>query len=217
MRFIFLSIFIWMSFSPYGFAAVNDARKANEAFEEGDYVQAEILYKAAIEEDADNFKLYFNLGNSLAKQGKVEEALAAFLESEELAENRADKAQAQYNMGTLLAEKEQWQPASLHFRNSLRLDPSDLDSKNNFEIVSKKANEEEEKNQQNEQNEEEQESEPPTEYAKAMKAQAERLVNERKYSPALKLMNDALKVDKTVSNFNDFIERIKNVDEINNN
>jgi hypothetical protein len=50
-----------------------------------------------------------------------------------------------------------------------------------------------------------------------MKKQAEKLVAEQRYQDAYNLMQRALEADDTVRAFNDFIERIRNVSEINSN
>ncbi len=195
------------------FASGNEeARKGNEAYEKGEYVEAEALYRASIEADPENIDVYFNLANALAKQGKTEEAIQAFMEYRSMAEAPEKKALAEYNIGSVLAEGEQWKPAAQHFRNSLKLNPDDTEAKHNFERALAESNKEEE--QQQEQQQENQEQEPPSEYAKAMKKRAEQLVSERKYQEAYNLMQEALKVDQTVQNFNDFIQRIGDVDEI---
>ena len=71
--------------------------------------------------------------------------------------------------------------------------------------------EQEEEEQQQDQN---QEQEPPTEYAKAIKARAEELVSQKKYQEAFDLMIQASQVDQTVQNFNQFINRIGAVSDI---
>lgn len=190
-----------------------DAKKGNKAYENGNYEQAETLYRASLEQDPENAQVLFNLGNALAQQGKTEEAIQTFMEFRSLAETAADKSKAEYNIGSVLAEGEQWKPAAQHFRNSLKLNPSDMDARHNFERALLESQKEEEQEQQDQQNQE-QEQKPPSEYAKAMKKRAEQLVAERKYEEAYNLMQEALKVDPTVQNFNDFIQRIGNVDQI---
>ncbi len=198
------------------FVASGDGREANKAYEEGNYVLADSLFRLALEEDPENSKLYFNLGNALAKQGKVEDAIEAYLNSQEYAESAEDKALAQYNIGTILAENEDWKPAAHHFRNSLKLNPGDYEAKHNYELAAKKASEEQNEQNQDQQNQD-QEKEPPTEYAKAMKKRAEQLVAEQRYQEAFILMESAAANDKTVQpNYNDFMERIKTVSTIDN-
>lgn len=189
-----------------------DAKKGNEAYEKGEYEEAENLYRASLEVDPENAQVLFNLGNALAKQGKTEEAIQTYMEYRSLAESPEDKSKAEYNIGSVLAEGEQWKPAAQHFRNALKLNPADNDARHNYERALLESQKEEEQQQQDEQ--QNQDQEPPSEYAKAMKKRAEQLVQERKYEEAYNLMQEALKVDQTVQNFNDFIQRIGNVDEI---
>lgn len=191
-----------------------DAKKGNEAYEKGEYAEAEVLYRASIEKDPENADVYFNLASALAKQGKTEEAIETFLEYRSLAETTEKKSLAEYNIGSVLTEGEQWKPAVQHFKNALRLNPDDLDAKHNFERALAEANKQEEQ-EQNQEQQQEQEQDPPSDYAKAMKKRAEQLVNERKYKEAFELMQNALQSDKTVQNFNDFIQRIGEVSEIN--
>ncbi|MDR9415833.1 MAG: tetratricopeptide repeat protein [Gracilimonas sp.] len=197
-------------------SALNDGRKANEAYDNGNYQEAEELYLSAIEQDPDNARLYFNLGNAQAKQGKVEEAIQSFMDFRSMAESPEDKAKAEYNIGTLLAKSEKWKPAASHFKNALKLNPTDPDTKHNYErTLAEIDKENEEQEQQNQdQNQDNQPPPEPSEYAIAMKKQAEKLVAQRKYAEAYNLMQRALEADETVRAFNDFIERTKNVTDI---
>ena len=194
------------------FSGNEDARKGNEAYERGEYAEAETLYRASIDSDPENADVYFNLANALAKQGKTEEAIQTFMEFRTLTESPEKKALAEYNIGSVLAEGEQWKPAAQHFRNSLKLNPDDFEAKHNYERALAEADKQDEQQQQDQ--DQQQEQEPPSEYAKAIKKRAEQLVGERKYREAFNLMQEALKVDQTIQNFNDFIQRIGDVDEI---
>ncbi|MCP9291582.1 MULTISPECIES: tetratricopeptide repeat protein [Gracilimonas] len=198
-------------------SAITDGREANKAYESGDYKQAEQLYLSAIEQDPDNAKLYFNLGNAQAKQGKVEDAIQSYMEFRGLAESPEDKAKAEYNIGTLLTQGQKWKPAAAHFKNALKLNPNDLDAKHNYEQALAKQQEQEEEQEGQDQNQQNQPPPEPSEYALAMKEQAEKLVAQRKYAEAYNLMQRALDADDTVRAFNDFIERIKNVSDIDSN
>lgn len=191
-------------------ASLTDARKGNEAYQKGNYEAAESYYKAALEQEPDNARLYFNLGNAQARQGKIEEAIQSFLEFRNLAETPEDKALAEYNIGTVLAEDERWQPAANHFKNSLKLNPDDFDAKFNYE----RALSEQQKENQEQDNQGNQPPPEPSDYARAMKRQAEKLVDERRYTEAYELMMEALKADKTVQAFSNFITRIKDVAQI---
>lgn len=201
------------SFLLFVSPANGDAKKGNEAYENGNYAEAEVFYRASLEDDPENAQVYFNLGNALAKQGKTEEAMQTFMEYRSLAKTAEEKALAEYNIGSILSDGEQWKPAAQHFRNALKLNPEDSDAKHNYERAFAESDKEDE-NQQQQDQDQNQEQDPPSEYANAMKKRAEQLVAEQKYSEAFNIMQNALKVDQTVQNFNDFIQRISDVDEI---
>ncbi|MAO65633.1 MAG: hypothetical protein CL666_11600 [Balneola sp.] len=209
--FSYIALFLLLTAS-----AVNDGRKANEAYENGNYEEAEQLYLSAIEQDPDNAKLYFNLGNAQAKQDKVEDAIQSFMEYRSLVESPEEKAKAEYNIGTLLAERAKWKPAASHFKNALKLNPTDQDAKHNYERSLVEI-EKEEENQEEQQDQENQPPPEPSEYALAMKKQAEKLVEQQKYNEAYNLMQRALEADETVQAFRDFIERTGNVADIDTN
>ncbi|MTI86852.1 MAG: tetratricopeptide repeat protein [Balneolaceae bacterium] len=206
---LYLFLFLLLTAS-----AGNDARQGNEAYEKGNYEEAEKLYASALEEEPDNAKLYFNLGNAQAKQGKVEEAIQSYMEFRGLSKTAKEKAMAEYNIGTLMAQEKKWKPATVHFKNSLKLNPADEDAKHNYELAVANMAEGDNEQQQQQQN---QPPPEPSEYAKAMKKQAEKLVKQRKYKEAYELMQRARQADETVDAFKDFIERIKNVSDINSN
>lgn len=207
--FLLFSLFFFFAGSTNG-----DAKKGNEAYQNGNYEEAETLYRTALETDSENAEIYFNLASALAKQGKTEEAIQTFMEYRSLTDQPENKALAEYNIGSVLADGEQWKPAVQHFKNSLKLNPNDSETKHNFERALAEANKQDEQDQ-DQQNEGQDEQEPPSEYAKAMKKRAEQLVGERKYGEAFSIMQEALKVDQTVQNYNDFIQRIGEVSEIN--
>lgn len=54
----------------------------------------------------------------------------------------------------------------------------------------------------------------PSEFAKKIKAQADKLIAQTQYNAAFSLLTDALKKDKTVAAYNDFIKRTKDIVEI---
>ncbi|MCG8373628.1 MAG: tetratricopeptide repeat protein [Balneolales bacterium] len=203
----YLLLIIFIAASPK-----EDTKKGNEAYEEGNYELAESHFRAAIDADPEFAIAHFNLGNALAKQGKIEEAIQHYMEYSSLSETMEEKALAEYNIGTLLSETEQWKPAVQHFKNSLKYNPTDLETVHNFERALNESNKQEDEQQQ-EQGENEPPP-PPTEYAKAMRQRAEQLVSERRYKEAFDLMQQALQLDESVQNYNDFINRIGEVYEI---
>lgn len=120
------------------FVMVTDgARRANEAYEKGDFAAAEQAYLEAIRENPDDARLYFNLGNALARQGKFDEAVTAYERFKERSDNPDDRARADYNIGNIFGSQEKWDRAANQFRESLRNNPDDAEAKYNFELANR--------------------------------------------------------------------------------
>ncbi len=133
-------------------SSLNDARKANEAFQEGDYELAAQLYRQAIDQNPEDGRLYFNLGNALSKAGQTEAALEAYEEYRKLAEESEQQALADYNKGKVFTDLEEYDQALSHFRDALRKNPEDADARHNYELAKQKKQEQ----QQQEQNQDSQ-------------------------------------------------------------
>ena len=132
-----------------------------------------------------------------------------YLQFISMVESPEEKSQAEYNIGTLLSESQQWKPAVQHLRNALTYNPYDNEAKHNFE----KALIESQK-QENNKNEDKDNDDAPTEYAKAVKAQAEEFVRQKRYKEAFNLMKKASQFDQTIQNYKQFINRIGAVSDI---
>ncbi len=113
----------------------NRAREANRAFLEGDYEQAEMLYREILERHPESPRILFNLGNALAYQGKFEQSVEAYQQFRELTDDPAEYASAEYNMGYLYGEQGNYREALRHFQDAINLDPGDEDAKFNYELL----------------------------------------------------------------------------------
>ncbi|MFO7848161.1 MAG: tetratricopeptide repeat protein [Balneolaceae bacterium] len=157
---------LFLAFILFTGSSLNDARKANRAYENGNYQEAAELYRAAIADDPNNAKLHFNLGNALVKMGNTEEAETAFSRYKSLVEQPADESLADYNTGKMLADMEMYEEALDYFKEALKKNPDDLDARHNYELALQKQKEQQQENQEqqsdsdddNQENEEEQNS-----------------------------------------------------------
>ena len=132
-------------------SALNDARKANEAFRNGDYETAVQLYRSAISQQPDDARLYYNLGTALSKLGRGEEAMEAYSQFRGLTDNPRERAMADYNAGTMLSENEMYDEAAELFRSALIQNPDDDDARHNFEMALRRQQEQQEQEQQQQQ------------------------------------------------------------------
>lgn len=158
MKIVLLILFGFL----FSASAINDdARKANEAFRNGDYETAAQLYQSAIEENPNDPRLHFNLGNALSKMGMMDEAMESFENFKLLSEDSTERSKADYNTGTMLSESEMYDEAATFFKNALKENPGDPDAKHNYELALRKQQEQEQEQeeQSDDQNEGEDEQE----------------------------------------------------------
>lgn len=147
MRFILITLvaFLLMGIAP------EEARKANEAYNNGDYEKAIALFKKAIDADPDDPKLFYNLASAQAKAGQSEEAIRTFEQFKNMTDDAERRAMADYDIGNILAEAKQWDQALNYYKKSLRYMAGDEDAKHNYELAKRKKNEQQNQNQ-NQQN-----------------------------------------------------------------
>ena len=133
------------------------ARRANDAYDAGDYATAEELYLEALAADGNNPKILFNLGSTLARQGKADEALGVFNQYKSVVDDPSDKAKADYNIGKMFADANDLDKALQQFRDALRKNPLDDEAKYNYELAYKRKQEQDQQQQQQQQDQQNQE------------------------------------------------------------
>lgn len=191
-----------------------DGRTANDLFREGRYREAADAYLAALEELGPQAPaevqaaLLNNLGSALYRMEDYETALQAFVRSLAVAKAGSDRSRAAYNAGNAAYRQNNLKAALSFFKQALLEDALNEAARFNFEYVRRQVRDDEQQQQDSSGRIE------PSEYARALKRQAEELVARRQYGAAHDLMMDGLRIDETVRAFQDFIGRIGNVAKI---
>ncbi|MCD6376360.1 MAG: tetratricopeptide repeat protein [Caldisericaceae bacterium] len=212
MRWLIISL---LAFGLFQGAMADSIRskinKGNEYFKQGKYEQALAQYQDALLDDPLNEIAIFNKGNAFYKLKKYKEAIDAY-QKVVGSENLDLSAKAFYNIGNCYFQQNKLKESIEAYKKALELKPDDYQAKYNLELARAKLKEMADKQQQqpNQQNK----NIEPSEFAKKLKEQAEKLVDQRRYNDAYQLMMDGLKKDKTVAAFRNFIQRIKDVVDI---
>jgi tetratricopeptide (TPR) repeat protein len=185
--------------------------KGLQAYANADYELSAEAFAAALNRAPDHPLLNFNYGAALYKQGDIAGAQKAF-EAALAADDPTLKRDAYYNLGNALFLAEKYQEAIEAYKEALKLSPEDRESKYNLELAQRKLKAKQQEQQQ--QNQEQQPPIEPSEFAKQLKAQAEILVSQKLYKAAYDLMMRGLRSDETVAAYQTFINRLKEVAEI---
>lgn len=123
----------------------------NKLFRNGQFDQAEVAYRKAIEKNPRNPQAHYNLGNALMAQKKDSAAVQSLQKSTELETSKIRKAMAFHNMGVVCQQHKMYGEAIEAYKSALRLNPKDDSTRYNLELCKRQQ-----KNQQNQKNQNQQ-------------------------------------------------------------
>jgi len=115
----------------------HDVRAGNRKFGKEKYKEAEIDYRKAAVKDSMSVAAEYNLASTLYREGDYDNAGKALEAVKEAAQATEYASDYHYNAGDVALQKKDYQTAVEAFRQSLLLNPGDLDAKENY-IYAKK-------------------------------------------------------------------------------
>ena len=171
-----ITIFILLLFSSHLFFAQTVhklLRNGNKLYESEKYEEAAETYHKALEKDPSNIKGKFNLGNATYQNDDYEGAIKQFSAAAEVANDDQVKADAYYNLGNAFFQKakkekdqEKFEKSVEAYKNSLRLNPKDVDAKKNLALSQRyiqKMKQQQKQQQQQQQQDQQQDKQQPEE------------------------------------------------------
>ena len=151
---------------------------AEEAMQKGDSVQylqlneqaeqhfldAEVDYKKALDQNKDFLKADFNLGDALYKQGRYEEAISKFDEIIQKSPNNVVKGSSYHNIGNAHLQQFMKDPKNSEaldqsieaYKNALRNNPGDNEARYNLEMAKRLKYQQQQQQQDNQQQDQDQ-------------------------------------------------------------
>ena len=151
-----VAVLILMLASPVMLQAQSDrseVRAGNREFKKGEFREAELDYKRALEEDSTSVTAKYNLGNALYKTESYSEA-ELYLKGlgDSLKSVSASKASdCFHNSGNLALKQKKYQEAVDAYKESLRLEPDNFETKSNLAYAQKMLKEQQQQQQQKQQ------------------------------------------------------------------
>jgi len=124
--------------------------EGNELVDNDDHISAEMEYRRAISEQPNYTVGTYNLGNSYYKKGNFEEALYRHKQTARHATSKEEKHKAFHNIGNILMHDKQCKEAAEAFKNALRHNPSDDETRYNYVLAKECAQEQDQQDQQDE-------------------------------------------------------------------
>ena len=139
-------------------------RQGNNAYADSSYTTAEKSYREALAGNQDAFNAAFNLADAIYKQENYSEASTLFQGLIAKTKSKTEKAMAYHNLGNSLLQEGKLEESIEAYKNALRNNPTDKDTKHNLAYAQRmkqqqEQNKEEEEEKQEDKKEEQQQEE----------------------------------------------------------
>jgi Ca-activated chloride channel homolog len=126
-------------------------RDGIRAYADNAFADAEVDFRKAENINPESFEAEFNTGAALYGQKKYEETVKQYESLLGQTDNPAKEAQIWHNIGNSLLEAQQYGPSIEAYKNSLRKNPTDADTRYNLAYAKQKLKEQQQQ-QQNQEN-----------------------------------------------------------------
>lgn len=185
-------------------------RKGNRFFKDSVYVNAEVNYRKALEANPKSTISMFNLGNTLMQQNKFQEAMEQYVGAAKVEKEKPKLAQIYHNMGIIFHSQKDYAKAVEAYKQSLRNNPKDDETRYNLALAQKMLKDQENQNQdqnqdqdkQDQQKEQEKEDQKKQDQQEnqdqQQKSQPEKKENEMSKENAEQLLNSVMQDEKDV-------------------
>jgi Ca-activated chloride channel family protein len=197
----FICISITSFLSPLASYAQTDrqyVRQGNKLYRAGDFANAEVSYRKAVEKNPRNPQAAYNLGNALMAQKKDSAAIEQFQNAAKLETNPMRKYRAFHNMGVICQGHKMYGEAIEAYKNALRLNPEDNETRYNLVLCKHQKN----KQDQNQQNQQQQQKQDKKDEKKDQDKQDQNKDKQKEQKPQMskdnaeQLLNAAMQQEK---------------------
>ncbi len=143
-----LTLFIITGVTLYGQSERSEIRSGNRAYKQGHFQKSEIDYRRALQENQNSLRAKYNLSNALYKLNKGEEAVNTILPAVDSIDNQGLKSGTFHNIGNYYLSQKKYSESVEAYKNSLRINPSDMDTKANLAYAQKMLKDQQDKQNQ---------------------------------------------------------------------
>lgn len=150
---------IWMALALCSMSAWSSAQSASQLIKSGNkdystkkWSDAEVNYKKSLEKEKDNAVGRYNLGNAYYKQDHFEQSSREYqqlIDRKDVSDDQ--KAAAYHNLGNSLLQDKKYDESIQAFKQSLKLNPKDNDTRYNLAYAQSMLKQQKQQNQQKQQ------------------------------------------------------------------
>lgn len=118
-------------------------RSAQEDLAENDFASAEASYRQAVSKSPENVKARYNMANMYYGKEKPAQAVTRLRQAAKIAETKEDKHKIFHNLGNSFMEQKKYAEAVDAYKDALRNNPKDEETRYNYALAKKMLEEEE--------------------------------------------------------------------------
>ena len=153
--FYLLFIFPILIYSQKG-ETINHIYEGNKEADSEKYSEAEIKYRKALSISPEETKALYNLGNTHFNDKNFDEASQRFFQTQKFSKDKTEKHMAFHNMGNVFMKKKDYAKAVESYKNALRNNPKDDQTRYNYALAKELLENENQKNENKDDNEDKQ-------------------------------------------------------------
>ena len=160
MKYFLLTSTVLMFIFPHNLIGQNKKKlikEGNKLYNDSSYNMAEMKYRKSLEKDQNYFNAAFNLADAVYKQERYGEASSFFESLKDNARNDLDLAHINHNLGNSLLKEGKLNEAIDAYKNSLRLNSNDDDTRYNLAYAQKMKQQQEQQQNKNQDKEQDKE------------------------------------------------------------
>jgi tetratricopeptide (TPR) repeat protein len=127
-------------------------RKGNRLYKDSVYVKAEVDYRKALDVNPKSTISMYNLGNALLQQKKAKEAMEQYVGATKIEKDKSRLAHIYHNMGVIFQSAKDYAKAVEAYKQSLRNNPKDNETRYNLALAQKMLKDQQQKNKNQDKN-----------------------------------------------------------------
>jgi hypothetical protein len=214
MKYLLISIIAFALVNdPLKIGKINSAKaEARKAYTSGDYKTAIAKYRYLIDSlNVAEDEIMLNLANAYYLSKDTAQAFTSYQSLIGSTKNEV-RSKAQQQLGMMNYKRGKHEEALSNFKQAIKADPANGAARYDYEMLKKKLDEKKKKEEK--ENNDKNKPKEPSAYAKKLKAQADALVAQFKFSAARDLMQEGAQQDQSVTFYSEFMKRLDDVTKI---
>lgn len=141
MKNFILYMLLMLSFAASAQEKDKTLPKANEEYSEKKFVEAEANYRISNSKFSRRTAPPYNLGNAIYRQNQIAEAKFAYAKAIEITKSRPQRHKVFHNLGNVFMKEKNYSAAVEAYKNALRNNPTDEETRYNYALAKQKLKE----------------------------------------------------------------------------